>query len=64
MKTLLNTQEIEFNQTLDLIKRSANISDCGISAVDFDITADSPEYKELYDSGRQTMIEYLEGYEE
>ncbi|MCK9182616.1 MAG: patatin-like phospholipase family protein [Fibrobacteraceae bacterium] len=64
MKTLLNTQEIEFSQTPNLIKRSANISNCGISAVDFDITVGGPEYKELYGSGQETMIKYLEDYKE
>lgn len=62
MKTLLHTQEIEFNKTPNLIKRSANISDCGISAIDFDIKVGSTKYNELYDSGQKAMSDYLTNY--
>jgi NTE family protein len=62
MKTLLDTQEIAFNNTPNLIKRSANISDCGISAIDFDITAGSPKYLELFASGEAGMEKYLKNY--
>jgi NTE family protein len=62
MKTLLDTQEIAFNNTPNLVRRSANISDCGISAIDFDITAGSPKYDELYGSGVDGMKSYLASY--
>ncbi|HPD94629.1 MAG: patatin-like phospholipase family protein [Bacteroidales bacterium] len=62
MQTLLDTQEIGFNNVPNLIKRSANISDCGISAIDFDITVGSPKYNELYSSGLEAMKKYLANY--
>lgn len=62
VKTVLKTQEIEFNNTPNLVKRSANISDCGISAIDFDIKVDSPEYNKLYNSGYKAMEKYLVNY--
>ncbi|MDC7125203.1 MAG: patatin-like phospholipase family protein [Spirochaetales bacterium] len=62
MKTLFATQEIEFSKTPNLVKRSANISDCGISAIDFDIKVGDPDYENLCKSGKKAMSEYLSNY--
>lgn len=62
MKTLLRTQEIAFSNTPNLVRRSANISDCGISAIDFEITVGSPKYNQLYNSGLESMQNYLKNY--
>lgn len=62
MKTLLDTQEITFNNTPNLVARSANISDCGISAIDFDIEAGDAQYNKLFDSGESGMTDYLSKY--
>jgi NTE family protein len=64
MKTLLDTQEIAFSNTPNLLKRSANISDCGISAIDFNIKVGDPQYTQLYNSGEAGMTSYLTLYSE
>ncbi len=41
-------------------KRSITISDCGVSAVDFDIKSGSDIYNKLYESGRQAVESYFQ----
>ena len=70
--TLLQVQTIEFEKSPNIIERSANIDDLGISPVDFDITVDDEDpfreplpnapYDELYRSGFMGMAKYLEEY--
>lgn len=40
-------------------KRTITISDCGVSAVDFDIKPGSEIYTRLYEAGRQAVEQYL-----
>jgi NTE family protein len=56
--TLLKAQEIHYLNTPNLLARSANISDCGISMVDFNIKPGDCKYKHLFKAG----VEGMEGF--
>ena len=60
--SLLQVQTIEFEKTPNLKARSANISDLGISAIDFKIKKGDKKYQELYKSGYLGMKNYLKNY--
>ncbi len=62
VQTILNAQEIKFNTTPNLRERSANISSCGISVIDFDVKKDDEKYNLLYKAGKAGMTEYLQNY--
>ncbi len=62
VRSIMKIQQIKFNSTPNLVARSADINDCGFSAVDFDIKKGDAKYNKLYQSGKDTMIKYLQDY--
>lgn len=60
--TLLKSQEINYTHTPNLKARSAEISDCGISMIDFDIKPGDCKYNLLYNAGKKGMTEFLENF--
>ena len=53
--------EVYHNNWVDQV-RTIDISNCGISTIDFDIRPGESKFNELVESGRSAAIDYLENY--
>jgi NTE family protein len=63
-ETLVEIQEVSFENRLVDKLRTINVSNCGVKTTDFSITPDSkdPRYAELVKAGETATCEYLENY--
>jgi NTE family protein len=60
---LLAAQDWEFARTPDDIKRSIQISDCQVSATNFDVVYGDDHYNNLYEAGKKGAAIYFDNYE-
>jgi NTE family protein len=64
LRNLYLSQQLSYYQTNTVDQhRTIEISDCGISAIDFEIAIGSEKYQQLYESGKQAVRSFF-GQEE
>ena len=63
ISALLTAQDWEFARTPDDIQRTIQISDCGVSATNFDVVLGDENYNNLYEAGREGAMIYFDNYE-
>ncbi|HAA13805.1 MAG TPA: hypothetical protein DCE41_19785 [Cytophagales bacterium] len=59
--SLLEAQDYAFHSRPQDVKRTIQIDDTGVSAVDFDITQNDSRYQKMVESGKKSANEYLDG---
>jgi NTE family protein len=60
--SLLTAQDWEFARTPNDIIRTIQMSDCGVSATNFDVVLGDQNYNSLYEAGREGAIIYFDNY--
>ncbi len=63
ISALLMAQDWEFARTPDDVKRSIQISDCQVSATNFDVVSGDDNYNSLYEAGREGATIYFDNYD-